>query len=92
MAGPAVRGTPTERPGLDEVRKEVDHLNKALVRAVADAAPYRRSAPLCRVALAASAERVSHERRLDELHAAALADSLTSVCGASTGAPDKRGV
>ncbi|MFF1649227.1 chorismate mutase [Streptomyces sp. NPDC058240] len=83
---------PTERPGLDEVRKEVDRLNKALVRAVADSAPYRRSAPLCRVALAVSAERVSHERRLDELHAAALAGSLKSVCGASTGPPDKRGV
>ncbi|MFD7618306.1 chorismate mutase [Streptomyces sp. NPDC059802] len=83
---------PTERPGLDEVRKAVDRLNKALVRAVADAAPYRRSAPLCRVALAASVERVSHERRLDGLHAAALADSLKSVCGASTGAPDKRGI
>ncbi|WP_326742963.1 MULTISPECIES: gamma subclass chorismate mutase AroQ [unclassified Streptomyces] len=34
---------PTERPRLDDVRKEVDRLNEALVRAVADSAPYRRA-------------------------------------------------
>ncbi|MEU4501975.1 gamma subclass chorismate mutase AroQ [Streptomyces sp. NPDC024089] len=72
---------PTERPRLDDVRKEVDRLNEALVRAVADSAPYRRAAPLCRVALAVSAGRVRRERRLDELHSTALARSLESVCG-----------
>ncbi|WP_406518139.1 gamma subclass chorismate mutase AroQ [Streptomyces sp. NBC_00826] len=72
---------PTERPRLDDVREEVDRLNKALVRAVADSAPYRRAAPLCRVALAVSAGRVRRERSLDELHSTALAGSLGSVCG-----------
>ncbi|MEV1041192.1 gamma subclass chorismate mutase AroQ [Streptomyces sp. NBC_01732] len=72
---------PTERPRLDDVRKEVDRLNEALVRAVADSAPYRRAAPLCRVALAVSAGRVSRARSLDELHSTALAGSLKSVRG-----------
>ncbi|MCX4391886.1 gamma subclass chorismate mutase AroQ [Streptomyces sp. NBC_01767] len=72
---------PTERPRLDDVRKEVDRLNEALVRAVADSAPYRRAAPLCRVALAVSAGRVSRARSLDELHSTALAGSLKEVCG-----------
>lgn len=72
---------PTERPRLDDVRKEVDRLNEALVRAVADSAPYRRAAPLCRVALAVSAGRVSRARSLDELHSTALAGSLKSVGG-----------
>ncbi|MCX5164940.1 gamma subclass chorismate mutase AroQ [Streptomyces sp. NBC_00264] len=72
---------PAERPRLDDVRKEVDRLNEALVRAVADSAPYRRAAPLCRVALAVSAGRVSRARSLDELHSTALAGSLKEVCG-----------
>ncbi|MFG3527079.1 gamma subclass chorismate mutase AroQ [Streptomyces sp. NPDC047917] len=74
-------GAPAERPRLDDVRKEIDRLNEALVRAIADSAPYRRAAPLCRVALAASAGRVSRERSLDALHVTALAGSLKSVCG-----------
>ncbi|MEL5955012.1 gamma subclass chorismate mutase AroQ [Streptomyces sp. CLV115] len=72
---------PAGRPRLDDVRKEVDRLNEALVRAVADSAPYRRAAPPCRVAPAVSAGRVSRERSLDALHATALAGSLKSVCG-----------
>ncbi|MFD0344237.1 gamma subclass chorismate mutase AroQ [Streptomyces sp. NPDC127117] len=76
---------PAARPRLDDVRKEVDRLNEALVRAVADSAPYRRAAPLCRVALGISAGHVSRERGLDELHASALAGSLKSVCGSTPG-------
>ncbi|MEU2672979.1 gamma subclass chorismate mutase AroQ [Streptomyces sp. NPDC007164] len=72
---------PAGRPRLDDVRKEIDRLNEALVRAVAGMAPYRRAAPLCRVALAVSAGRVGRERNLDELHSTALAGSLQSVCG-----------
>ncbi|GAA2445390.1 chorismate mutase [Streptomyces pulveraceus] len=78
---------PTDRPGLDEVREEIGHLDEALVRAVADAAPYRRSAALCRAALAASAGRVSREGNLDELHTAALDVALRSVCTAADGVP-----
>ncbi|MCX4850990.1 hypothetical protein [Streptomyces sp. NBC_00893] len=74
-------GAPTGRPRLDDVRKEVDRLNEALVRAVADTAPYRRAAPLSRVAPAVSAGGVSRERSLDELHSTVLAGSLQSVCG-----------
>ncbi|WP_329191594.1 gamma subclass chorismate mutase AroQ [Streptomyces sp. NBC_01435] len=78
---------PTDRPDLDEVREEIDHLNEALVRAVADAAPYRRSVTLCRTALAVSAGRVGRDRSLDELHAAALDVALRSVCAAANGVP-----
>ncbi|MES9559618.1 MULTISPECIES: chorismate mutase [unclassified Streptomyces] len=78
---------PTDRPDLDEVREEIDHLDQALVRAVADAAPYRRSVSFCRAALAVSAGRVSRDGNLDELHAAALDVALRSVCAAADGAP-----
>ncbi|MFE3941978.1 gamma subclass chorismate mutase AroQ [Streptomyces sp. NPDC059118] len=78
---------PTDRPDLDEVREEINRLDEALVRAVADAAPYRRSAALCRAALAVSAGRVSRGRSLDELHAAALDVALRSVCADANGVP-----
>ncbi|MEE1746216.1 gamma subclass chorismate mutase AroQ [Streptomyces sp. JV184] len=78
---------PTDRPDLDEAREEIDRLNEALVRAVADAAPYRRSVTLCRTALAVSAGRVGRDRSLDELHAAALDVALRSVCAAANGVP-----
>ncbi|MFG2628306.1 chorismate mutase [Streptomyces sp. NPDC048473] len=71
---------PTVRPDLSEVRKEVNRINEALVRAIAASAVHR-SAPLCGVALAAAAVRVRHERHLDGLHTAALGGSLKSVCG-----------
>ncbi len=70
---------PTERPDLDEVRQEINRVNGALVRAIADS-PAARSAPYCGPLLTASAVRVGHERQMDGLHAVALARSLRSVC------------
>ncbi|MFH8571934.1 gamma subclass chorismate mutase AroQ [Streptomyces sp. NPDC017993] len=71
---------PAERPDLDEVRQEINRINGALVRAIADS-PAARSAPYCGPLLTAAAVRVGHERHIDGLHAAALARSLRSVCG-----------
>ncbi|MFI9355443.1 chorismate mutase [Streptomyces lydicus] len=70
---------PAERPDLNEVRKEINRLNTALVQALA-ASPRARSAPSCRPRLTAAAVRVHHERHLDALHTLALARSLRSVC------------
>ncbi|UAL71753.1 chorismate mutase [Streptomyces angustmyceticus] len=70
---------PTERPDLQEVRKEINRVNGALVRALAGSARAR-SAPSCAPRLAAAAVRVRQERHLDGLHTAALARSLRSVC------------
>ncbi|MFG2528712.1 chorismate mutase [Streptomyces sp. NPDC048516] len=70
---------PTERPDLQEVRKEINRINGALVRALAGS-PRARSAPYCAPLLTAAAVRVHQQRRLDGLHAAALARSLRSVC------------
>ncbi|MFJ2133484.1 gamma subclass chorismate mutase AroQ [Streptomyces sp. NPDC087845] len=72
--------SPTERPELSEVRKEVSRVDEALVRAVAASAPWR-SAPLCDVALAVSTVHVRRARHLDRLHSAALDLSVGSVCG-----------
>lgn len=73
-------GAPKHRPDLNEVRKEINRINEALVRAVAASEPVR-AQPKCRSAVAAASARVRHERRLDHLHAVALARSLRSVCG-----------
>ncbi|MGX7761530.1 chorismate mutase [Streptomyces angustmyceticus] len=73
---------PTERPDLQEVRKEINRVNGALVRALAGSARAR-SAPSCAARLAAAAVRVRQERHLDGLHTAALARSLRSVCAES---------
>ncbi|MFJ6789740.1 chorismate mutase [Streptomyces angustmyceticus] len=73
---------PTERPDLQEVRKEINRVNGALVRALAGSARAR-SAPSCAARLAAAAVRVRQERHLDGLHTAALARSLRSVCAGS---------
>ncbi|MFE1767497.1 chorismate mutase [Streptomyces angustmyceticus] len=73
---------PTERPDLLEVRKEINRVNGALVRALAGSARAR-SAPSCAARLAAAAVRVRQERHLDGLHTAALARSLRSVCAGS---------
>ncbi|MEU5209095.1 chorismate mutase [Streptomyces sp. NPDC020742] len=70
---------PTARPDLGEVRKEINRINTALVRAVADSAGAR-SAPSCRPLLVAAEARVRHERHLDALHSLALARSLRSAC------------
>ncbi|WP_435603870.1 chorismate mutase [Streptomyces sp. bgisy130] len=70
---------PTERPDLQEVRKEINRVNGELVRAIA-ASPRARSAPSCTPLLTTAAARVSAERKLDGLHAVALARSLRSVC------------
>ncbi|UQA96783.1 gamma subclass chorismate mutase AroQ [Streptomyces halobius] len=71
---------PAERPDLDEVRREVNRLNGELVRAIAGSVRAR-YAPSCGPVLTAAAVRVRYERRLDGLHAVALARSLRSVCG-----------
>ncbi|MFF3455134.1 chorismate mutase [Streptomyces sp. NPDC002730] len=71
---------PTERPDLAEVRKEINRINAALVRSIADSASAR-PAPYCDGQLIASAAHVRHERQLDALHSIALARSLRSVCG-----------
>jgi chorismate mutase len=71
---------PKERPDLTEVRQEINHVNDALVHAVADSARAR-SAPYCGGLLTVSAAHVRLERQLDALHTAALARSLSSVCG-----------
>ncbi|ARF54142.1 chorismate mutase [Streptomyces gilvosporeus] len=71
---------PAERPDLNEVRKEINRLNGALVRAIA-ASPQARSAPYCAPLVTVSAARIRYERHLDPLHTVALARSLRSVCG-----------
>lgn len=73
---------PTERPDLQEVRKEINRINGELVRAVA-ASPQARSAPSCAPVLARAALKVRAERKLDGLHTVALARSLRSVCAGS---------
>ncbi|MFI9257697.1 chorismate mutase [Streptomyces sioyaensis] len=70
---------PTERPDLQEVRKEINRVNGELVRAIA-ASPHARSAPSCTPLLTVAAAQVRAERQLDGLHTAALARSLPSVC------------
>ncbi|MEU6326537.1 chorismate mutase [Streptomyces sp. NPDC047049] len=70
---------PTQRPDLQEVRKEINRINGALVRALAGS-PRARSAPYCAPLLTAATVRVHQQRRLDTLHTAALARSLRSVC------------
>ncbi|MFD5398335.1 chorismate mutase [Streptomyces sp. NPDC127097] len=70
---------PTERPDLQEVRKEINRVNGELVRAIA-ASPHARSAPSCTPLLSIAAARVRAERQLDGLHTVALARSLRSVC------------
>ncbi|WP_432001921.1 chorismate mutase [Streptomyces sioyaensis] len=73
---------PTERPDLQEVRKEINRVNGELVRAIA-ASPHARSAPSCTPLLTNAAARVRAERQLDGLHTVALARSLPSVCAAA---------
>ncbi|MFB4426804.1 chorismate mutase [Streptomyces sp. QL37] len=76
---------PGETPDLSVVREKINRLNLALVRVIAvSAAP--REASSCRAGLAVAAVRVRHDRRLDRVHAAALARALRSVCA---GAPDE---
>jgi chorismate mutase len=77
---------PAERPDLGEVRKEINRINDALVRAVAGSEEAR-SAPLCGPRLAGAAVRVRHERHLDALHTVALARSVRSVCGSEEPGP-----
>lgn len=72
---------PTERPDLQEVRKEINRINGELVRAIA-ASPQARSAPSCAPLLTTAAVKVRAERQLDGLHTVALARSLRSVCAA----------
>ncbi|WJV50596.1 chorismate mutase [Streptomyces flavofungini] len=71
---------PTERPDLTKVREEIDRVNGELVHAIA-ASGHARTAPYCRGLLAAATAHVRHERRLDALHAVALARASWSVCG-----------
>ncbi|MEU1365204.1 chorismate mutase [Streptomyces sp. NPDC005803] len=70
---------PTLRPGLTEVREEINRVNGELVRAIADSAAAR-TAPSCDGALAAAEARVRRHRHLDRLHATALTHALRTVC------------
>ncbi|MGX1759194.1 chorismate mutase [Streptomyces lydicus] len=70
---------PTRRPDLQKVRKQINRINGALVRALA-ASQRARSAPYCAPLLTAAAVRAHQQRHLDTLHTAALARSLRSVC------------
>ncbi|WP_241721178.1 chorismate mutase [Streptomyces lydicus] len=70
---------PTRRPDLQKVRKQINRVNGALVRALAGS-PRARSAPYCAPLLTAATVRVHQQRHLDTLHTAALARSLRSVC------------
>ncbi|MFF8844083.1 chorismate mutase [Streptomyces sp. NPDC015127] len=70
---------PTERPDLGQVRQEINRINGALVRALAESAALRH-APSCDGRLVAAAAHVRHEHRLDALHTTALARALPSVC------------
>ncbi|MFD7668347.1 chorismate mutase [Streptomyces sp. NPDC059788] len=71
---------PVERPDLGEVRKEINRVNDALVRAIA-ASGEARASSRCVPSLAGAAARVRHDRHLDALHTVALARSVRSVCG-----------
>ncbi|MFD4759717.1 hypothetical protein ACFWOJ_12710 [Streptomyces sp. NPDC058439] len=62
------------------LRKEVNRINEALVRAVT-VSPAWRPALSCGEVPAASTVRVRHARHLDTLHSAALNRSVNSVCG-----------
>ncbi|MGW5735213.1 MULTISPECIES: gamma subclass chorismate mutase AroQ [Streptomyces] len=78
-ADPAQAPDPDQRPDLAEVRQEINRVNGALVRGIADS-PSARSLPSCRGLVAAGVVRVWHERHLDLLHAVALGRAMRSVC------------
>ncbi|WP_206505158.1 chorismate mutase [Streptomyces chrestomyceticus] len=71
---------PGERPDLGEVRKEINRVNDALVRAIA-ASGAARTSPRCVPSLVGAAADVRREERLDTLHTVALVRSVRSVCG-----------
>ncbi|MEU7190643.1 chorismate mutase [Streptomyces sp. NPDC045470] len=71
---------PGERPDLGEVRKEINRVNDALVRAIAASGAVRTS-PRCVPSLVGAAAHVRREQRPDALHTVALARSVRSVCG-----------
>ncbi|MER6916363.1 gamma subclass chorismate mutase AroQ [Streptomyces sp. NPDC000594] len=75
---------PVDRPDLAEVRKEINRLNTALVRSIAEAADAR-STSYCRGALAVSVVQVRHEKGLDRLHTKGLARAVPSVCADGVG-------
>ncbi len=77
---------PEERPDLGEVRKEINRVNDALVRAIA-ASGAARTSPRCVPSLVGAAADVRREERLDVLHTVALVRSVRSVCGAEGRAP-----
>ncbi|OKH98558.1 chorismate mutase [Streptomyces sp. CB02923] len=77
---------PAGRPDLGEVRKEINRVNDALVRAIA-ASGAARTSPGCLRSLAGATVHVRHERHLDVLHTVALARSVRSVCGSADRAP-----
>ncbi|MFF4740884.1 hypothetical protein ACFY2W_34090 [Streptomyces sp. NPDC001262] len=64
---------------MDEVRKEINHINGELVQAIAGSAQAR-SLPRCQVKLKRSAVRVRAQQHLDRLHTKALSHALKSVC------------
>ncbi|GLF97149.1 gamma subclass chorismate mutase AroQ [Streptomyces yaizuensis] len=72
---------PVERPDLAKVREEINRINTALVRAIADS-ERARSAEYCRAVLAVAAFQVRHEKGLDRLHSQGLVRAVPSVCAA----------
>ncbi|MFI2241935.1 chorismate mutase [Streptomyces chrestomyceticus] len=77
---------PGERPDLGEVRKEINRVNDALVRAIA-ASGAARTSPGCVPSLVGAAADVRREERLDVLHTVALVRSVRSVCGGEVRVP-----
>lgn len=70
---------PVERPDLSQVREEINRINTALVRAIADSENARSSAH-CRGVLAVSAFQVRQEKGLDRLHTRGLLRAVPSGC------------
>ncbi|MGW7557787.1 hypothetical protein [Streptomyces rimosus] len=68
------------------MRKEINRVNDALVRAIA-ASGAARTSPRCLRSLVHDTADVRHERGLDTLHTVALARSVRSVCGADEARP-----
>lgn len=77
---------PGGRPDLGEVRKEINRVNDALVRAIA-ASGAARTSPRCVPSLVGAAAHVRRAQRLDALHTVALARSVRSVCDGEVPVP-----
>ncbi|MFF4740876.1 chorismate mutase [Streptomyces sp. NPDC001262] len=70
---------PAHRASLNEVREEINRINGALVKALAESTRDR-SSRRCHDRLSRQVEHVRRGQHLDRLHTAALSHALTSVC------------